>query len=119
MENLSFETERGNPLTPLQQTCLTLTFLASGTFQRTAGYMAGVKKSCASVTVHRVTTAICQMAPFVIKLPTRVEMRRTADYFQARYGLPNFALGVDGTHIRLGVRPNKNEIPNGVQVLIK
>jgi hypothetical protein len=40
-DNLQFRNQRGNPLTPLQQVCLTMTFFASGTFQRTAGFISG------------------------------------------------------------------------------
>ena len=32
-----------------------------------------------------------------------------------RFGLPNFALGVDGTHIRLSVKPSEAELPAGVR----
>ena len=40
-DNLQFRNQWGNPLTPLQQVCLTMTFFASGTFQRTAGFISG------------------------------------------------------------------------------
>jgi hypothetical protein len=40
-DNLQFRNQRGNPLTPLQQVCLAMTFFASGTFQRTAGFISG------------------------------------------------------------------------------
>ncbi len=33
-----------------------------------------------------------------------------------KYGLPNFAMGVDGTHIMLGVRPTQRELPAGLEV---
>ena len=48
-------------------------------------------------------------------MPSRTEMRRTSDFFFQKYGLPNFALGVDGTHILLGLRPSEKEMPPGVQ----
>lgn len=115
-EELQFRNNRGNPLTPLQQTSLALTFYASGTFMRTAGYLAGVKKSCACKTIHRVTTAICHLAQNVIHMPTIREMRSTSQKFLDKYGLPNFAMGVDGTHVHLGVRPCQNDLPVGVFV---
>ena len=70
-----------------------MTYYASGTFQRTAGFLAGVKKSCANQTIRRVTTAICQLAKETIKLPNRREMRATSDFFEEKYALPNFAMG--------------------------
>jgi hypothetical protein len=115
-DDLQFRDGRGSPLSPLQQTCLALTFLSAGTFQRVAGHIAGVKKSCASVTLRRVITAICQLAQNTIQLPTRSEMRRASDNFMDKYGLPNFAMGVDGTHIMLGVRPAEKELPRGLEV---
>ena len=50
------------------------------------------------------------------RLPTHQEMLKTSETFFNKYGLPNFSLGVDGTHVMLGVRPRENEIPAGVQV---
>jgi len=115
-DDLQFQDGRGSPLTPLQQICLALTFFSAGTFQRIAGHIAGVKKSCACITLRRVTTSICRLAPNTIQLPSRSEMRRTSDNFMDKYGLPNFAFGVDGTHIMLGVRPTERELPPGLQV---
>ena len=106
--------ERGLPLTPLQQICLAMTYYASGTFQRTAGFLSGVRKSCACKTIRRVTNALCQLAPEVIQMPTQSEMEVSAAHFEHRFGLPNFALGVDGTHVRLGLRPSEKDLPNGV-----
>ncbi len=113
-EDLSRQNNRGSPLTPLQQVCLCMTFLSSGTFQRTAGVIAGASVSCANTTINRVIIAICRQAPDVIKMPTREQMRTTANFFMAKYGLPNFAYGVDGTFVRLGHRPSVQELPNGV-----
>ncbi len=101
-------------MSPLQQVCLALTFYASGTFQRTAGFLSGVRKSCACKTIRRVTEALCELAPEVIQMPTLEEMRQSATHFEHRFGLPNFILGVDGTHVRLGLRPFAKDLPNGV-----
>jgi hypothetical protein len=115
-DDLQFPDKRGSPLSPLQQTCLALIFFSAGTFQRIAGQIAGVKKSCACLTLRRVITSICRLAPTTIQLPSRSEMRRTSDNFMDKYGLPNFAMGVDGTHIMLGVRPTQRELPAGLEV---
>ena len=77
------------------------------------GYLAGVKKSCACTTIKRVTKAICGLAPEVITMPTPSEMRHSSEHFEARFGLPNFILGVDGTFVRLGLKPRISDLPQG------
>ena len=32
-----------------------------------------------------------------------------------RFGLPSFAFGVDGTHIRLSNKPSETELPHGMR----
>lgn len=95
--NLSFTSNREMPLSPQQQTCVAMSYLASSTFQRTAGLLAGVSKTCAHSTIHRVTRAIYHLAGNFIKVPSEDQMKETADFFMQKYGLPNFACGVDGT----------------------
>jgi len=72
---------RGLPLTPLQQTCLAIHYFASPAFQSQAGLMAGVKKSCAHQTIHRVLRAICQRSHEHISFPTRSQMVDTSEFF--------------------------------------
>lgn len=83
-DDLKFGSDRGSPLTPLQQVCLTLAYVGGGTFQHTAGLIGGVSKSCANITIHRVTEAICRISPDYIKMPTRTEMRESAQFFYSR-----------------------------------
>ena len=78
-EDLVFANERGRPLTPLQQLCLTLSFLANGSFMYVAGEVIGVKKTCAFKTLHNTVQVICNKLNYFITLPTPMEMRRTAD----------------------------------------
>ena len=45
--DLKPKAKRSDPLTPLQQVCLTLSFLANGSFMHLQSTIAGVKKYCA------------------------------------------------------------------------
>ena len=62
-----------------------MTYFASDTPQRSAGYIAGVKSTCANQTVKRVVYSICELAPRFIKMPTLEQMQETADYFEDKY----------------------------------
>ena len=79
--DLQFGSDRGSPLTPLQQVCLTLAYVGGGTYQHTAALIGGVSKSCSNVTIHRVTESICRISQDFIKLPSRPEMRESAQFF--------------------------------------
>jgi len=52
--------------------------------QRTAGYIAGVKSTCANSTVKRFVEAVCHLAPEIIKMPSHQQMVETAEYFEER-----------------------------------
>ena len=84
-EDLGFASDRGSPLTPLQQTCLTLGYLGGGTFQHTAGLIGGVSKSCSNITIGKVIESICTNSPDFVSLPSRQEMRETSQFFYDRY----------------------------------
>jgi hypothetical protein len=79
--NLQRQSNRGVPLTPLQQTCVAMSYFASATFQRTAGLLGGVKKTCAHNTIHRVTRAICLLARDYIQPPNVQQMQESTDFF--------------------------------------
>jgi hypothetical protein len=83
-QELSFDSGRGSPLTPLQQVCVTLSYFGGGTYQHTAGLLSGVSKGCANRTIKRVTQSICLLGPDVIKMPSRAEMRQSATFFNER-----------------------------------
>ena len=84
-DKIKFADGKGSPLSPLQQVCLAMTYFASDTPQRSAGYIAGVKSTCANQTVKRVVYSICELAPRFIKMPTLEQMQETADYFEDKY----------------------------------
>jgi hypothetical protein len=112
--NLQHQSRRGLPLTPLQQTCVAMSYFASATFQRTAGLLGGVKKTCAHTTIHRVTRAICLLARDYIQPPSVQQMQESADFFIEKYGLPYFSCGVDGTQVPLASKPIEADLPPGL-----
>jgi len=48
-------------------------------------------------------------------MPTAHEMRESANKLEERFNLPNLLLGVDGTHIRLDLKPSDSDLPEGLQ----
>ena len=103
-DDLKFGSDRGSPLTPLQQVCLTLAYVGGGTFQHTAGLIGGVSKSCANITIHRVTEAICRISPDYIKMPTRTEMRESAQFFYSRLLLIPFNSSTCTNYLHLSMK---------------
>jgi len=105
LDDISFPNQRGRPLSPIQQVCLTLNTWAGGNFQRISGYCGGVSLCGAWHAIVRVTHAVCRRKPKFIRMPTIAEMEETAAKMFHRFKLPNFALGVDGVQMRLEEAP--------------
>jgi hypothetical protein len=59
-EQLNFESNRGRPLTVLQQVLVALNHYAGGHFQRTTGLCAGISQPTACRVSERVSFAVCQ-----------------------------------------------------------
>ena len=112
-KDVEFDTNRGLPLNANQALALAITFYTSGTFQRICGHISGVKKSCSCNTIARVSSSLCGLAKDVITVPSYTEMQETADYFEEKYGLPNFAYGVDGCFMRLEKKPAWKDLIEG------
>jgi hypothetical protein len=69
--DLAHESDRGNPLTPLQQLCIALNHYAGGHFQRISGLCGGISQQTAQRCLVRVTAALCDRKPDHIMMPTR------------------------------------------------
>ena len=100
-DELVFRTERSRPMTPLQQLCVTLAFLANGSFIHVAGELMGVKKSCAFYNIHNTVRVLCGKIDAFITLPTANEMRNTATELFNRFKIPNVVLRVDFTCVQI------------------
>jgi hypothetical protein len=93
---------------------LALSYFACGSFQRVAGYLSGAKLSCSNKAIHDVISACGELFKDLISLPTEEEMAASAHYFQEKYNLPGFCLGVDGMLVRLGLKPSESHLPPGL-----
>jgi hypothetical protein len=71
MPNLRHETDRGNPLTPVQQICIALNHYGGGHFQRISGLCGGISQQTAQRCLVKVTEALCQQKAEHIRMPTR------------------------------------------------
>ena len=78
-DDITSKTQRVHAVQPLVKVLATLHFLASGSFQRTSGVVAGMSQSTMSRCVHRVIPAILtRMSHHFIK-PTHEHLRQRFD----------------------------------------
>ena len=112
-EDLSTPDERGSPLSPQQQVCLTLNFYGGAHFQRTSGLLWGVSQTCARTAVVRVTDALVSMKALFIHMPSKATMQDTADRMFNKYHLPRFCCAVDGVMMKFWEAPRG--IPDAFQ----
>ena len=72
-DELSYESRRNNPLTPLYQVLVALRYFATGSFYLTLADTLVLSKSAAGRAVRRVTDLLCERARAFIKMPNRQE----------------------------------------------
>ena len=108
-DDITSKTHRGHAVEPLVKVVATLHFLASGSFQRTGGIVAGMSQSSMSRCVHQVVPAILRrMANQFIKPSQEVQRMDTmTDFFQIA-GFPRTIGAIDCTHVALQP-PNETE----------
>lgn len=83
-----------------QRVALTLWLLATNADYRTIGHLFGVSKSTVCVVTKEVCTAIVHvLLPKYIKFPVGEGMKEVVDGFKHKWGFPQCAGAVDGTHI--------------------
>jgi len=111
LEGLERPNNRGRPLTPIQQVCVTLGYFGGGHLTRVAGLCGGVSQKGAWCAVRRVTAAICAQKDNFIRMPTDEEAAATARRLEDRFHLPGFAFGVDGVVMLYEDKPRL--IPRG------
>ena len=105
LPNLSHASDKGHPLTPMQQLCIVLNFYGGGMFQRVMGLCGGVSQKTASRCVEKVTRALVLHKPNHIMMPTYEQMEATAQRMEEKYHLPRFAYAVDGVVVRFDYKP--------------
>lgn len=98
---------RGDPLTPVQQVCAALCHYGGGHYQRITGLGSGVSQYAARAAMIRVTDALISRKAQFISMPDIQEMQETSQKMLDRFGLPRFAMAVDGMMARFEEAPRK------------
>ena len=74
--------------------------LATNVEYRSIGHLFGISRSTACVIVHEVCSAInTVLTPIYIKIPTEQQLKETIDLFEKKWGFPQCAGAIDGSHI--------------------
>lgn len=82
--------------------CITLRFLATGSFLQVVGDFGGIDESTASRKIHIVLEAIAQLSPQFVKMPrTQAEMNTVRQGFFNIARLPRCIGALDCTHIKI------------------
>lgn len=104
-DQLHFPTNRGRPLSVLQQVLVALNHYAGGLFQQTSGLCGSVSQSTVCRVVQRVSWAICQHKAAHLKMPSEEQKQATAARMMQDHQLPRFAFAVDGMMVRFDSAP--------------
>ncbi len=104
-DQLHYPTNRGRPLSVLQQVLVALNYYAGGQYQRTTALCGGISQSNVCRTVKEVSWAICQHKTKFLKMPSEEQMHATAAFMMNRYHLPRFAYAVDSMFVRFDNAP--------------
>ncbi|XP_062605623.1 putative nuclease HARBI1 [Saccostrea cucullata] len=107
-DQLLYNSQRNNPLTPLYQVLVALRFYATGSFYLTLGDTLSVSKSTAGRAVRRVTDLICTQVRRFVRLPDRNESSCIKSAFHKIAGFPSIIGCVDGTMVKI-IAPAENE----------
>ena len=101
-DDITSPTQRSHAVEPLVKVMATLHFLATGSFQRTSGVVAGMSQSSISRCVHQVIPAILRrMANQIIK-PTQEDLRmKTMRELYRIAQFPGTVGAIDCTHVAL------------------
>ena len=74
--------------------------LSTNVEYRTIGHLFGISRSTVCVIVHEVCKAINKvLTPIYIKIPTGQQLKETVDLFENKWGFPQCAGAIDGSHI--------------------
>ena len=106
-EDLSFGSNRGMPISPIVQICITLNHYAGGHFQRISGWCAGVSQNGARLSLQRVTEALVRRKGDFVYMPDSNTMQETAERMEDKFNLPRFAFAVDGCQVKFTNAPRK------------
>lgn len=92
---------RNNCVSPINQLLTTLRFYACDGHQVSIGDFIGVHQTTVSRIISKVSTAIANLRPNYIKMPSAHEMLQTQQDFFAISRFPRVLGCLDGTHIKI------------------
>ncbi|XP_063222478.1 putative nuclease HARBI1 [Bacillus rossius redtenbacheri] len=99
-DNLTFNSNRNRPVSPMNQLLLSLRFYATGAFMVVCGDLVGIHKSTVSRIIKRVTYNLAMLGRNVIKMPSNdIERRSVMRSFHSIAGYPGVIGCIDCTHI--------------------
>lgn len=101
-EQLEFQSDKNEAISPINQLLMTLRFYATGSTHLQSGDFSGFSKSSAHRIVHRVSSAIASLRDQYIIFPESPEERREAEigfYNIAKF--PKVIGALDCTHIKI------------------
>ena len=76
--DLTYENNRGLPLSPFQQICVALNHYGGNQFQRVSGVCAGVSQNAARLAMVRVTEALIKRRTDYMFMPSTEKMVETS-----------------------------------------
>ena len=83
-----------------RRVALTLWFLSTGADCQTIGHLFGVSESTVCIVTKEVCAAIVDvLLPKYVKFPNGESLKEVVDGFKHKFGFPQCAGAVDGTHI--------------------
>ncbi|XP_008185493.1 putative nuclease HARBI1 [Acyrthosiphon pisum] len=110
-DQLEYNNNRNNGVSPINQLLCTLRFYATGCFQGTAGDLCGVSAATVNRIVHKVSRAIASLWRDYILFPeTDEEIKRTQRMFYQKAKFPRVIGAIDCTHIKFWQSPG-GEVP--------
>lgn len=105
MEVFDFDTEergRGPWVPPLLTLCIVLRLFASNSFQAVIADVAQVSQAFVSISVKKISTAICRHRKDFIHMPSNwSEIAEAQQAFKNVAGFPRVIGCIDGTHVRI------------------
>jgi hypothetical protein len=114
-DQLHVDTNRGRPLSVLQQVLVALNHYAGGHFQRTSALCGGISQPTVCRVSLRVSNAICEHKAKFLKMPTEEQKQATAARMMADHHLPRMAYAVDGMMARFDTAPRNFPANIGLQ----
>lgn len=100
-ENVAHPSSKSGALPALLQVCVSLRYLASGSFQDSIGEHIGVHQTTVSRSFHRVINALVDAGPQFIRKPNQEEAQIQKRLFRDIAGIPDVFAAIDCTHIKV------------------